>query len=77
MTELVNQALDTKPNSRLAVKFSFSQKPPRGWRQNRGRLSSSLCGPHGLLVAPPSKLELVVNARPPGCSAAQRHRRSF
>lgn len=34
MTELVNQALDTKLDDGLTVKFSFSQKPPRGYYED-------------------------------------------
>jgi ThiF family len=34
MTELANQALDTKLDDGLTVKFSFSQKPPRGYYED-------------------------------------------
>jgi ThiF family len=34
MTELVNQALDSKLDGGLTVKFSFSQKPPRGYYED-------------------------------------------
>ena len=35
MTELVNQTLDTRLDDGLTVKFSFSQKPPRGYLHDR------------------------------------------
>lgn len=34
MTELVNQAVDAKLDEGLVAKFSFSQKPPRGYYEN-------------------------------------------
>jgi uncharacterized protein DUF6791/ThiF family protein len=34
MTELVNQTLDTELDEGLVAKFSFSQKPPRGYYEN-------------------------------------------